>query len=191
MGRNFLIVIMSKLYVLKLDDDKWYVGKTDDVNNRFRQHSSGKGSAWTSIYKPLSIHETRANTSIHDETNLTKDFMKKYGIDNVRGGAYTQIELPEGTRELIQNEFKSSNDKCYKCGKGGHFASKCKINTDLVYGCDYCDREFESKYGCLVHERTCKKTASKKTGACYRCGRTSHWSPDCYASTHIDGYELD
>lgn len=29
-----------------------------------------------------------------------------------------------------------------------------------------------------------------KKGACYRCGRTSHWSPDCYATTHIDGEEL-
>ena len=31
----------------------------------------------------------------------------------------------------------------------------------------------------------------KKQGACYRCGRTGHWSPDCYARTDIRGYELD
>ena len=36
-----------------------------------------------------------------------------------------------------------------------------------------------------------KSTSHKKTGACYRCGRTSHWSPDCYASTHVMGYSLD
>lgn len=35
------------------------------------------------------------------------------------------------------------------------------------------------------------KPAPKSYGACYRCGRTSHYSPDCYASTHVRGYELD
>jgi predicted GIY-YIG superfamily endonuclease len=41
------------------------------------------------------------------------------------------------------------------------------------------------------HTTSIEKSSPKKTGACYRCGRTSHWSPDCYASTHIDGYSLD
>ena len=36
-----------------------------------------------------------------------------------------------------------------------------------------------------------EKPAPKQYGACYRCGRTSHWAADCYASTHRDGYELD
>lgn len=43
-----------------------------------------------------------------------------------------------------------------------------------------------------VETRT--ETKSKpppKNGACYRCGRGSHWSPDCYARTDIDGNELD
>ena len=31
----------------------------------------------------------------------------------------------------------------------------------------------------------------KRYGACFRCGRTSHYSPDCYARTHVRGYELD
>lgn len=35
------------------------------------------------------------------------------------------------------------------------------------------------------------KPEPKKSGACYRCGRTSHWSPDCYATFHVDGYEID
>jgi predicted GIY-YIG superfamily endonuclease len=31
----------------------------------------------------------------------------------------------------------------------------------------------------------------KKSSGCYRCGRESHWIVDCYASTHIDGYDID
>jgi GAG-polyprotein viral zinc-finger len=33
---------------------------------------------------------------------------------------------------------------------------------------------------------------SKPThGECYRCGRDSHWKPDCYARTDVYGNELD
>jgi hypothetical protein len=34
----------------------------------------------------------------------------------------------------------------------------------------------------------CKK--SKQKGACFRCGRKSHYASECYASTHANGYQL-
>jgi hypothetical protein len=34
------------------------------------------------------------------------------------------------------------------------------------------------------------KPEPKKSGACHRCGRTSHWIADCYAKTHAEGYDL-
>lgn len=59
--------------------------------------------------------------------------------------------------------------------------------------CEYCDRTFTTKYGCSVHERFCRPPSppAKKAGACYRCGRAGHYSPDCYARTHAKGHELD
>ena len=27
--------------------------------------------------------------------------------------------------------------------------------------------------------------------SCYRCGRSSHWANECYASRHVKGYDLD
>ena len=30
-----------------------------------------------------------------------------------------------------------------------------------------------------------------QVGACYRCGRTSHWADECYARTHAKGYQLN
>ena len=36
-----------------------------------------------------------------------------------------------------------------------------------------------------------KKSYNAKSSKCYRCGRTSHYSNNCYASSHVKGYYLD
>lgn len=40
-------------------------------------------------------------------------------------------------------------------------------------------------------EYTPKPVKTSQSGACYRCGRTSHFVSDCYASIHADGYQID
>jgi predicted GIY-YIG superfamily endonuclease len=204
---------MEQLYVLQLENGKYYVGKSKDVMKRSQQHKTGNGSAWTGKYKPIKIVELRDLKDHHDENNTTKDYMKKYGIKNVRGGSYTQSDLPDDVEQLLQKEIIGNSDKCYKCNLGGHFANQCPITVrgtyvsstkdeeeELFWGCEYChERTFTTEYGCRVHERSCKKkqteiiyeSPKKKSGACYRCGRTSHYASDCYAGTHANGYVID
>lgn len=207
---------MDILYVLELQDNKWYVGKTSDLGARFKQHQSGTGAAWTRTYKPISIQESRRLKDVYDETNTTKEYMKKYGIDNVRGGSFVQPVLGEDVERVLRQELRGDLDVCFTCGLKGHFASTCrapvpknphqelrdyadrlakkygKPKEEEVWGCDFCDRTFTTKFGCSVHERSCQPPSPpRKAGACYRCGRTGHYSPDCYASRHVNGRELD
>jgi hypothetical protein len=190
----------TTIYILRLQEGKYYVGKTDDVAKRYQQHLKGYGSAWTKKYKPISIARQIENASPFDEDRYVKEYINVYGIQNVRGGSYVQIELSDEQENALKLEIRAATDKCTRCGRDGHFVKNCYARTEVKeesddesdneWGCEYCDRTFTTAYGCGVHQRSCKEKNSKVSGKCYRCGREGHYSPDCYASRHVKGYEL-
>ena len=205
----------TNIYVLRLEGGRYYVGKSDNVMNRYQQHIKGSGSAWTRKYKPISLEKTIENVSSFEEDKVTKEYMSKYGIDKVRGGSYVEVELSDFHKEALKMEFCSAKDLCTNCGRPGHFVKYCHAKTDVSgnkieyeeeddeWGCSFCDRTFTTAFGCGVHEKSCKEknknkkipyvkhTTSIKTNVCYRCGRPGHYSPDCYARTHHMGYTLN
>jgi predicted GIY-YIG superfamily endonuclease len=88
---------MSKtnIYILQLKDGKYYIGKSDNVMKRYEEHLQGKGSKWTTMYKPISVVKVIENASPFEEDKITKEYMAKYGISNVRGGSYVSITLDD------------------------------------------------------------------------------------------------
>ena len=70
---------MTFVYILKLEENKYYVGKADCVERRFQEHigNEGHGSKWTSKYKPLCIMEVKEGA---DEEFETLRMMKLYGM---------------------------------------------------------------------------------------------------------------
>jgi hypothetical protein len=122
---------MEYIYILKLKNNKYYIGKTFNVDNRYEQHLNGIGSSWTKKYKPLSILKKILSTSPFDEDKYVKEYMSKYGIDNVRGGSYTSIELDEISLLTLQKELWHSKNLCTRCGRNTHFAKDCYAKTDI------------------------------------------------------------
>ena len=194
------------IYVPKLDNNKYYVGKSENVEKRFEQHISGNGASWTKLYKPISIEKIIENANIFDEDNITKQYMSLYGIDNVRGGSYVTEILNDIQKYTLKKEIWSAKDLCSKCGRSGHFIKDCYAKKDIEgdiindveeieysYICENCNTEFESEKECLKHEKYCnskKKSTKKNNNSCFRCGREGHYASSCYASKHINGYYL-
>ena len=46
------------VYVLRLVDERFYIGSTKDVAQRYEQHQDGIGSEWTSTYPPIKLIKT-------------------------------------------------------------------------------------------------------------------------------------
>ena len=241
---------MTNIYIIKLEDNKYYIGKTNNLERRKQEHIDGNASAWTNKYKPISIEKIIPNASPFDEDKYTKEYMAKFGIDNVRGGSYVQINLNAAQIESLNREIKGATDACHNCGEIGHYIKYCSkkqflptfkdnsknfilANTkektiertlltknnieyeceycdrtfttafgcgvheksckknNIEYECEYCDRTFTTAFGCRIHEKSCKEKEIIKNNVCYRCGRDGHYSPDCYATYHIDGTILD
>ena len=118
------------IYTLKLVNDKYYIGKTENMNVRVPSHFNGYGSVWTSKYPCLELVESFETTNPYDEDSTTLKYMEKYGIDNVRGGQWCQIVLSSEQRNQINSSFTAGQDKCYKCNLPGHFARNCPNPTN-------------------------------------------------------------
>ena len=85
------------IYCLLLDDNKYYVGQTTDINRRFEEHTMGFGSKWTKLYQPVKIVESIVCENVTEsecvelEDKKTLEYAEKYGYNNVRGGKHCAV----------------------------------------------------------------------------------------------------
>jgi hypothetical protein len=122
---------MKTIYILKLENNKFYVGQTNNLHKRLNQHKNNYGSAWSQKYNFIELIDSFPSKSDFDEDYYVKIYMDKYGIDNVRGGSYSQIILPDYQIKALTKEFNSKNNNCFRCGRNSHFVQDCYAKTDI------------------------------------------------------------
>ena len=99
--------------------------------------------------------------------------LKKYGIENVRGGTFTQINFTNDIIIMLNKMLNNEENKCFTCNKTGHFANECKkSNIDEIcyncketghyskdckiinnFKCEHCDKKFATKNGAQYHTK--------------------------------------
>jgi len=167
---------MSKttIYVLKLTNNKYYVGKTNDLERRKQEHLNGTASTWTKKYKPIEIEKIIKNASSFDEDKYTLEFMDKYGVDNVRGGQYATEALDELQRYNIKKSLWANNDCCYQCGRKGHFIHTCKFTTD-INGENILSEDDKIEKTIKIQ----KDNSKINIKTCYECLQEGHYASEC------------
>jgi hypothetical protein len=129
-----------RIYVLKLQQGKYYVGRTHKpMKERFEEHQRGTGSAWTRKYPPIRVLYEVPTSDRFRENNESLKCMEQYGIDNVRGGRYSQVTLSNADIKNIEQEIRHSTDRCLRCGRKGHFRNSCYAKTHTDGSAIECD----------------------------------------------------
>jgi predicted GIY-YIG superfamily endonuclease len=177
------------IYVLSLENGKYYVGRTEKPNERINQHFTGEGSEWTKKYKPKEIQIVYNGCSRSDEEKYTLEMMVKYGIDNVRGASHCQVVLTESEIEFLTREIWNIKGLCFRCG-GKHFIKDCTMNETKKTCIDNILGWF-SKLNCCCYRRTSplsrriylsvpysRKDESKKLGAKWDSDKKKWFAPD-------------
>ena len=107
-------------YIIKLTSDKWYVGYSKNVQARINEHRESiaepnhRTPRWIKMHPPVDPLEyeilakyTRkpaknSNRGHNEEDRLTLEMMKKYGIENVRGGNWVMVHMEKRHRKEIE-----------------------------------------------------------------------------------------
>ena len=189
------------VYVLALENGKYYVGLSKSPYKRITNHFNNQGSQWTKRYKPLEIIEVIPDCDLYDEDKYTRKYMDKFGVDNVRGGSYTTFSFGKNTYRHLQREKSFCENKCFKCGESGHYARDCDeihacINDyerSLSFDEDKYTRKYMDKFGVdnvrdgsyttfSFDENTHKHLQREKSfceNKCFKCGESGHYARDC------------
>jgi len=124
------------IYVLFLEQDKYYIGKSLKPMSRTGDHlaatifdkslcGSSSGSGWTRMYPPVKILEVTPSYDEFDEDRFALRYMKNKGIDNVRGGSFCELNLSRENVVTLEKMLAGAGDKCYYCGSSDHFINAC------------------------------------------------------------------
>jgi predicted GIY-YIG superfamily endonuclease len=115
---------MCIIYFLQLEEGKYYVGKTTrSVHVRVKEHDAGNGAAWTRRYSPIRVLDSFNTDDDDAENKEVRRRMEQFGIDNVRGGSYSQIKLSTNQMERLQRDIRPASNQCLRteiCNKTIH-----------------------------------------------------------------------
>jgi len=106
---------MIHIVVLQLENNCFFIGKTYDIVFNIDKYNRNCND-FTKKYKPIKLYEFKQNCNEYDLDLTVKIYMNKYGINNVRGGSYSDLELSYEQHNILQKELymvnNNHNDIC-------------------------------------------------------------------------------
>lgn len=99
---------MPYIYVLRCVGGKFYVGQSKyKLKRGILRYFIEYDLLWLGIHKPIAVDQEFPYGRIND---IVLHYMKVYGIENVRGGSFSNVVLDDEKIQEITNKLYSSCD---------------------------------------------------------------------------------
>jgi len=152
------------VYALELEGNRYFIGRTKDLDAKLYKLHEAEG--FPLHYRIIKLVETWQDGFGVLHFHL-KQYMLKYGVSNVRGGAYTSKFLSPEQIRALQREIDFDNHCCFICHQPAHKEATCMF------------RVFCSQHGWVHKKSPCKNP-------CPRCGGHTHAKRGCTELRRID-----
>lgn len=168
------------VYILELEDGKYYVGSTTNRKRRIKEHIRRRGSEWTRQHKPIRVlREYKRIPSkfvLGMESRITAECMLEFGVNNVRGSMFC------GTREFHVGDVATLTKFI---GHYNHLNYR-RVRRRLVQTLPAAPSRFQIAYDDGKCFRCGKKghfvancPQKLDDGKCFRCGKKGHFAANC------------
>jgi len=106
--------MQKNIYVLKLEQNRYFIHFSEVKSNFKILRECEIYYDYLKQYKPLNIIETLPFENFLDVDKVVKQYMYMYGYAYVRGGSYTEDELPPYLEKTLNHEFNNEEkDELY------------------------------------------------------------------------------
>jgi hypothetical protein len=100
--------MVLQIFVLELKNDKWFLHISNNESYKFVNFECRALYEFVRKNPPIGIFESLPIFNKFEINTLTKKYMEYYGIDNVRGGIYSDEILPDYLKKSLELEFSQS-----------------------------------------------------------------------------------
>jgi len=103
-----------RLYVLELQEHKWFLHFASPSNDEYLWIECASQFPFVNKYLPVKTVEVIKIDSILDIDFYVKKYMYCYGIENVRGGSYSDEILNNNAKTFLNNEINADGSNYFK-----------------------------------------------------------------------------
>lgn len=117
-----------KIYALKLNDRSWYIFSSSNFEVSVEEiRNTVDFVIEKGIEEPIikHVHNYDGKISI---SSIVKKYMIEFGIDNVRGGLYSNSYISPESKQALEEEIKYLMNICFMCSINGHSPDRCLNN---------------------------------------------------------------
>jgi predicted GIY-YIG superfamily endonuclease len=91
------------IYILLLENNYYYIGESSNFIQSYQQHIDKRSADWTKLHRTVTISKVIQQTNEYTVNDCVIEYMKKYGIDKVRGGSFSDVVLSSEQLDLLSN----------------------------------------------------------------------------------------